>query len=205
MDFYEVVERRRTVRSFSDKKVPKEIIYKILDAGIKAPTYNHLREWDFILINDANLRMQIVKAEGIPDSVDVDELEKSFVNADLLLKEMYLKAIPKQKSMLLKAPELLAVVFKPKTKVDKSKSVYDLNCLSSAWCCIENILLAMAAENLFGVTYIPQKINALKEILEIPETLEVAALIPFGYKQDELEIIPQKNIELKSRIHFEKW
>jgi len=205
MDFYKVIEKRRTVRSFSDKKVPQEIIYKVLEAGIKAPTYNHLREWDFLLVNDAKLRLQIVKAEGIPDSVNVTELEESFSNADSLLKEMYLDAIPKQKSMLLKAPELLAVIFKPKTKVDKSKSVYDLNCLSSAWCCIENILLAMAAENLFGVTYIPQKAKALKEVLGIPESLEVAALIPFGYKPPEVNLIPQKNIDLKTRIHINKW
>jgi len=205
MDFYKVIETRRTVRSFSDKKVSQKIIYKVLEAGIKAPTYNHLREWDFLLVNDANLRLQIVKAEGIPDSIDIAELEKSFSNADSLLKEMYLDAIPKQKSMLLKSPELLAVVFKPKTKVDKSKSVYDLNCLSSAWCCIENILLAMAAEDLFGVTYIPQKAKALKEVLGIPDSLEVAALIPFGYKPDEVNLVPQKNIDLKTRIHVNTW
>lgn len=205
MDFYKVVEKRRTVRNFSDKKVPQEILYKILEAGIKAPTYNHLREWDFLLVKDANLRLQIVKAEGIPDSVDLSKLEKSFGNADSLLKEMYLDAIPKQKSMLLKAPELLVVVFKPKTKVGKSKSVYDLNCLSSAWCCIENILLAMASEDLFGVTYIPQKAIAVKEVLGIPENLEVAALIPFGFRQAEINSIPQKNIDLKSRMHFNTW
>ncbi len=205
MDFYKVIEKRRTVRNFSDKEVPQEIIYKILEAGIKAPTYNHLREWDFLLVNDTNLRLQIVKAEGIPDTINIAELEESFSNADSLVKEMYLDAIPRQKSMLLKAPELLVVVFKPKTKVGKSKSVYDLNCLSSAWCCIENILLAMAAENLFGVTYIPQKENELKKVLGIPESLEVAALIPFGYRSDESNLIPQKNIDLKSRIHINTW
>jgi nitroreductase len=205
MDFYKVIEKRRTIRSFSDKKVPQEIIYKILDAGIKAPTYNHLREWDFILINDPDKRLKMVKAEGIPDSVSIDELEKSFTGADSLLKQMYLDAIPRQKSMLLKAPELLVVVFKPKTKVDKSKSVYDLNCLSSVWCCIENILLAMAAENLFGVTYIPQKGKEVKKVLLIPEELEVAALIPFGYKLEGINLVPQKNVDLKARIHFNKW
>ncbi len=205
MDFYKVVEKRRTIRSFSDKQVPQEIIYKILDAGIKAPTYNHLREWDFILVNDPDKRLKIVKAEGIPDSVSIDELEKSFAGADSLLKQMYLDAIPRQKSMLLKAPELLVVVFKPKTKVDKSKSVYDLNCLSSAWCCIENILLAMAAENLFGVTYIPQRSKEVKKVLEVPEELEVAALIPFGYKLEGINLVPQKNVDLKTRIHFNKW
>ena len=204
MEFYEVVEKRRTIRSFSDDKVSQEKVLKILEAGIKAPTYNHLREWDFILVNDPKVRFNIVKAEGIPDS-NIPQLEQSFSNCDLIAKEMYLDAIPKQKSMLLKAPELLVVVFKPKTKVEKSKRVYDLNCLSSAWCCIENILLALAAEDLYGVTYIPQKNNDVKKVLGVPEQLEIAALIPFGYKEKESKLLAQKRVDLKQKIHFNKW
>lgn len=205
MEFYEVVEKRRTVRSFAEKAVPEEIIIKVLEAGIKAPTYNHLREWDFIFVKDMYVRMDIVKAEGIPDSLNMPELEKGFSNSDSLLKEMYLDAIPKQKSMLLKAPELLVVVFKPKTKVEESKKIYDLNCLASVWCCIENILLALAEENLFGVTYIPQKTDQIKKVLSIPDQLEIAAIIPFGYKEDETKAISQKQVNLEEKIHFNRW
>ncbi len=205
MDFYEVIHTRRTIRSFSDEKVPEETIVKVLEAGIKAPTYNHLREWDFILVKDSAVRLNIVKAEGIPDKINISSIENGFLDLDNIAKEMYLDAIPKQKSMLIKAPELLVVVFKPKTKVKDSSSVYDLNCLSSVWCCIENILLALAAEDLYGVTYIPQKVDAVKQVLGIPEYLEIAALIPFGHKVKESKIISQKSINLKEKIHFNKW
>ncbi|MFH0735855.1 MAG: nitroreductase family protein [bacterium] len=205
MDFYEVINKRRTIRSFSDDKVPEETIIKVLDAGIKAPTHNHLREWDFILIKDPKVRLNIVKAEGIPENIVISNFEESFSNIDNIAKEMYLDAIPKQKSMLVKAPELLVIVFKPKTKIKDSNSVYDLNCLSSAWCCIENILLALAAEDLYGVTYIPQKGDEIKQVLGIPPHLEIAALIPFGYKAKDLKIISQKSINLKEKIHFDKW
>lgn len=205
MDFYEVIEKRRTVRSFSDEKIPKEKIFKILEAGIKAPTYNHLREWDFILVKDADIRLNIVKAEGIPDNADIAQLEQSFATLDSIAKDMYLDAIPKQKGMLMKSPELLVVVFKPKTPVEKSTGVYDLNCLSSAWCCIENILLALANEDLYGVTYIPQKSEKIKEVLGIPKQMEIAAIIPFGHKLKDTQTVPQKRILLKEKIHFNKW
>ena len=205
MEFYEVISKRRTVRSFSDAKVPEDIILRVLEAGIKAPTYNHLREWDYILVNDPDIRMDVVKAEGIPDINNIAKLEDNFRNHDIIAKEMYLDAIPKQKSMLLKAPELLVVVFKPKTRIEKSNCVYDLNCLSSAWCCIENILLALASENLYGVTYIPQKTYEVKQVLGVPEQLEIAALIPFGYKEKELRLLPQKSVDLKEKIHLNKW
>ncbi len=44
MEFYEAIEKRRTIRDFEDKSVDMEIIKRILSAGLKAPTNNHLRE-----------------------------------------------------------------------------------------------------------------------------------------------------------------
>lgn len=205
MEFFEVIEKRRTVRNFTEQPVPEEKVIRILESGLKAPTYNHLREWDFILVKDPSTRLNIVKAEGIPDSVNVKELENSFLNVDVFVKDMYIDAIPKQKSMLLKAPELLVVVFRPKTKIEISRRVYDVNCLASAWCCIENILLALAAEDLYGVTYIPQKTDELKKILGVPENLEIAALIPFGYRNKSQELVPQKKVILEQKLHLNKW
>jgi len=205
MDLYEVIEKRRTVRNFSNKKVENEKIIKALEAGIKAPTYNHLREWDFILVNDENIRLQIVQAEGISDNFNIAELETGFANVDTVAKGMYLDAIPKQKSMLIKAPGLLVVVFKPKTRIDKAKTVYDVNCLASVWCCIENILLSFTEQNIYGVTYIPQKSEEVKKVLSIPDEMELAALIPFGYKDENSKILPQKKINLSEKLHFEKW
>jgi len=48
LELSEVINRRRTVRDFSQEKVAPEIIEKALDAGLEAPSYNHLKEWDFI-------------------------------------------------------------------------------------------------------------------------------------------------------------
>lgn len=205
MEFYEVVEKRRSVRSFTKDSVPEETIQRILNAGLKAPTYNHLREWDFILIKDLQTRLNIVKVEGIPDSVDFTGLENMFHDSDMIMKHMYLDAIPKQKSMLIRAPELLVVVFKPKTRVDASRRIYDLNCLASVWCCIENILLAMAAEDLYGVTYIPQKTCEIRNLLSIPEELEIAAIIPFGHKDLSAHSIPQKPVSLEDKLHINNW
>lgn len=50
MDFYEAVEKRRTVREFSDKEVDFAVIKRILEAGNKAPTWNHNRNWSFIIL-----------------------------------------------------------------------------------------------------------------------------------------------------------
>lgn len=40
MDFYQVLEKRRTIRDFSDKEVTDKVLEKVLSAAFKAPTYN---------------------------------------------------------------------------------------------------------------------------------------------------------------------
>ena len=120
-------------------------------------------------------------------------------------REMYLYAIPRQKRMILTAPGLICVVYKPKTQVKDSKRVYDLNCLASVWCCIENILLSFTEDEVFGVTFIPQNTPKVKEALGIPDNLEVAALIPFGYMAENAELPPQKEVSLEERKHMDKF
>ena len=204
MELIEAINRRRTVRDFSNEEVSFEIIQKSLEAGLKAPTYNHLRQWDFILVKEQNIRLALTQTEEMLEKV-TDELKQNFEDHDTLAKGMYLDAIPKQKRMILTAPELLVVVYKPKTQVSESKRVYDLNCLASVWCSIENILLSLTENEVFGVTFIPQNTSAIKKILNIPQELEVAAIIPFGYKDSDAKIVPQKEVQLESRLHINNW
>jgi len=204
MELIEAINRRRTVRDFSEKEVPFEIIEESLEAGLKAPSYNHLKQWDFILVKEQNIRISLTQTEEMIEKV-TDKLVQNLEDYDNLAKSMYLDAIPKQKRMIVTAPELLVVVYKPKTQVSESKRVYDLNCLASVWCCIENILLSLTENDVFGVTFIPKNTSEIKRLLNIPQELEIAAIIPFGYKDDNAKIIPQKEVQLESRLHSNNW
>lgn len=70
MDFYEVIEKRRTIRDFENETIPEEVVERIISAGLKAPTNDHMRDWHYIVIQDkdtvANLLEIIPK--GISDS-----------------------------------------------------------------------------------------------------------------------------------------
>jgi len=205
MELNEVIERRRTVRDFSDKEVPIRIIEYAIANAFKAPSYDHLREWNFIVINRQEVKQLLVEAENIAAQTDIKALELLFQEEDTIKKEMYLEAIPKQKRMILTAPAVIVVVFKPKTRVEDARRIYDLNCLSSVWTCIENFLLSLAENDVYGVTYIPKQIEHLKSKLGISDELEIAAIIPIGYKSDDAKIVRQKTIDIYQRIHFNKW
>jgi nitroreductase len=205
MEFNEVINRRRTVRDFTNKPVPFGIIEHAIENAFKAPTYNHLREWDFVIIGSMETKLKLIDAEKLDKEIDFLKLESLFANTDGLLKEMYLDAIPKQKRMILDAPVTVIVIYKPKTQVEEARTVYDLNCLASVWACIENFLLSLAEHDVYGVTFIPQDTPEMKARLDIPLHLEIAAVIPVGFKAENAREVKQKVISAKERIHFERW
>jgi nitroreductase len=205
VEFDQVVAGRRTIREFASTPVPPEAVLRVLEAGLKAPTYNHLREWDFVVLTDMSARLAVVDAEGLPERCDVAALQHAFEGQDPLAVGMYVDAIPKQKRMLLTAPGLVVVVYKPKMPLDEVVRVYDLNGLASAWCCIENVLLALADEGMNGVAYVPQNTPGIKTALGIPEGLEVAALVAFGFAAADAKIPPQKGVELSDKLHRDVW
>ena len=50
MELYEAINARRTARKFSEKQVDLETIKRILQAGNKAPTWDHNRNWQYIIL-----------------------------------------------------------------------------------------------------------------------------------------------------------
>jgi len=206
MEFYEVIKKRRTVREFSPKPIEPDKLVRVLSAGLGAPTHNHLREWEYVLVCDMTIRQAIVSTgENLQDRVDGEELSTQLRNYDPSAREMYLRAIPLQKRMLLMAPELLVVCYKTARPIKECASIYELNSLASVWCCIENILLAMSAEGLYGVTYIPKNTERIRPILGIPDDYEIPVILPIGYPCKDSAALPQKRVFLNEKLHHNKF
>jgi nitroreductase len=205
MQFYEAVDKRRSVREFQRRPVEEEKLRRVLEAGLKAPSNNHLRQWEFIRVKDPEQRRKVAelvsKAKSITNEM---ELEKALDRwSDQLQREMYRKAIPVQEKMLIDSPELLLVCYKLRKPLKECDILYDLNDLASIWMCIENILLAMTAEGLYGVTAVPRETTTLKKLLAIPDGYEIAAAIPIGYPEDYT--VKQKTVSLEEKLHLDKW
>jgi nitroreductase len=106
--------------------------------------------------------------------------------------------------MLLTAPEILIVSFRMAKPLCECEALFELNNFASVWLVIENILLAMAAEGLYGVTMVPFRTTGLKRLLGIPDDYEIATFIPIGYPKKEPPL-RQVEINLEERIHIDKW
>ncbi len=203
-EFYEVVTRRRTVREFGPAPVPAESVRRALEAGLRAPCNAHLKSWQFILLRDREKRSRAVseglKARDVKDRDEIERIVSRFTEEEL--KKVYRRSLPVQRTMMLQAPEVLVVCYKMKAMAE-CRSLFELNPLASVWMCIENIMLALAAEGLFGCTYTPYDAQGLMDALRVPPGYQVAAVVPFGFPREEPESrVPES---LEERLHIDEW
>jgi nitroreductase len=209
MDIYEAISKRRTVRDFRNKPVSFNVIERIIDAGLHAPSNNHLRQWEFILITDQKVRLSVIdKINKNLSNRDATKLLDSWGYTDQFQREMYIDAIPKQYRMLLQASCLIIPCFRQESLLLKPKNLSALNGFASIWCCIENILLAAVGEGIYGVTRIPfdKETKHLKNILHIPDDYAIPCYLALGYPDEEYNrLLPQHVIKAEDRIHLNKW
>ncbi len=147
MDFYEVVNKRKTIRDFREDFIPDNVIEKIIRAAFKAPTNDHMRDWHFIIVNEKDTVKKLL--ETIPKNVsaeDMDNLIKDWNLNDNLQQECYRNAVPKQYRMLSEASAIIIPLLKQKTDILHPENVSHLNGFASIWCAIENIFLSATAE-----------------------------------------------------------
>ncbi len=207
MEIYEAIEKRRTVRDFEDKPVAMDIIKKILSAGLKAPTNNHLREWEFVIVNDKRERSRLL---NLKDMTSYDECEKmmdGFGMTDSDQRGMYHIAMPKQFSMLYNSGCLILPFFKLREPLMHPVCLSSLNEFASIWCCIENILLAAASEGICGVTRIPmeEELAHIQKTIKHPDNYAMPCYIALGYPDKDAKLPVQKVINVEDRLHINYW
>ncbi len=62
MDVFEAIKKRRSVRSYLDKPVPKKALLKILEAARFAPSASNRQEWRFIVVEGKATRSKLSQA-----------------------------------------------------------------------------------------------------------------------------------------------
>lgn len=207
MDVYEAIQARRTIRDFEEKLVEMDTIERIIDAGLKAPTNNHLRQWEFVIVNDKAERAKILRVENMTSRDECEKMLDGFGLTDKEQRNMFHEAMPRQFSMLSTAGCLILPFFKIREPLLQPSSLSSLNDFASIWCCIENILLAAASEGLLGVTRIPmaEESEHIKAVIGHPEKYVMPCYIALGYPAKNASLPKQKVIHAKDRIHINSW
>ena len=61
MSLVDVVLSRRSIRKYEQKKIPSEVLGKILEAGRKAPSAANRQPWHFIVVTDDAIKLELSK------------------------------------------------------------------------------------------------------------------------------------------------
>ena len=208
MDVYEAIASRQTIRDFSSSEIPGEVIERLLSTGLRAPSNDHLRQWEFILVQEREQREKLVSKIHPPQTQKgTAALVKRMQLNDENQQEMYRQAIPKQQTMLLEAALLVIPCFRFSGDLLKPETLSSLNSFASIWCCIENILIAAASEGIFGVTRIPFEAERahLHKVLCIPADYEVPCYLALGYPAENARRAAQNPIDIKEKLHLNIW
>ena len=209
MDFYEVLEKRRTIRDFSDKEVTDEVLNKVLAAAFKAPTNDHLRQFEFVVVRGQEHIARLISpvAENT-ENIQQKALQMGAESMDKDEHAMFVDALPKQQRMLMQSNCLVLPFFRQKDyPLCRHAEQSSLNYFASAWAALENILLAATAEGLACAFRIPihNEPEYVKQIIGAPEDYEFTCFLAIGYPAPNAHICKQKVIRVEDRIHHNVW
>lgn len=208
MEFYDVIEARRTVRDFADAGIEDAVIKRIVGAGLKAPTNDHMRDWHFIVIEDkAVVRRLISRIPMKVSAAEVDAILRDWRLFDVCQQNAYKDAIPKQYRMLAEASCVIVPLLKQKTDVLRPDNLSHLNGFASIWCCLENMFLAAVAEGYASALRIPLGDEGAwaREVLGFPAEYLMPCFVAIGKPAADAARIEQKAISVDERIHKNLW
>lgn len=180
--FYELMNRRRTVREFSDEPVPFEVMKNLIMTASSAPSGAHKQPWTFCLVKDPNQKKRIREAAE----------EEEQINYEKRMSETWKKDLEKlgtrpEKPYLEIAPWLVVVFKKPYEVVNGTKQPnYYVN--ESVGLACGFLLAAIHHAGLAAVTHTPSPMDFLKEVLDRPAHERPFLLIPVGYPAKEAKV-----------------
>jgi nitroreductase len=208
MELFEAINQRKTIRDFENEVISKEILEKIISAGLKAPTNDHMRDWQFVVVTDKDVAVRLLECipKGISDA-DMEQLIRDWNLNDKLQQECYRNAVPKQYRMLFDASAIIIPLLKQKTDILHPENVSHLNGFASIWCCIENIFLAATAEGLGCNLRIPlgEESTHAREVLKYPEDYFMPCFIGIGRPLKGIKPVRQIEINPEDRIHWNEY
>jgi nitroreductase len=182
-DIFHILYTCRSMRRLKPDPVPDELIYKVLDAGIRAPSGGGVQAWRFLVVTDPDIKRQVAAIYQRGWRI----AEQRYLEAGAAL-DKNMQAAAYLADHLAEAPVLLFACLRArKIHAERLAGPNATNFLriigGSIYPAVQNILLACRALGL-GATLTSvttQYEDEIKTILGLPEYISTYAMIPIGY------------------------
>jgi iodotyrosine deiodinase len=190
--YYDLMDKRRSVRTFSDKAVPKSVIENIIMTASSAPSGAHKQPWTFCVVSDIEIKKEIRKAAE----------EEEYINYNGRMSEDWLEDLKVfgtdwHKEFLTTAPYLIIVFKKAYDLEENGEKAKNYYVNESVGIACGFLISAIHNAGLVTLTHTPSPMNFLQKILNRPANERPYLLIPVGYAAEGVEVpnIGRKRLE----------
>ncbi len=189
-EFYRWLDKRRTVRDFSNRPVPLEVIHNLLLSASSAPSGANKQPWTFCVVTDPSIK------KAIREAAEKEEFE-SYNNrmSDEWLRDLRPLQTDWKKPFLEVAPYLIIVFKKAYDLLPSGEKRTNYYVNESVGIACGFLLTAIHHAGLVALTHTPSPMNFLLKILKRPDNERPFLLIPVGYPASET-LVP--NLKRKS-------
>ena len=177
------IQRRRTVREFSDRPVPREIIEQCLLAGGSAPSGANLQPWHFVVIEDPKVKHTI--------RIEAEKEERDFYSGRA--PQEWLDALAplgtdEHKPFLETAPYLIAIFEQTHSHLEDGRRVKNYYVGQSTGIACGMLITALHHAGLATLTHTPSPMGFLNKILGRPKHERPFLLLVAGYPALNVEV-----------------
>jgi len=195
-EFYELCNRRRTVREFSPRLVPRNLLETIIRTAGTSPSGANKQPWRFIIVTDKELKRKIRVAA---EKEEKESYERRM--SQEWLDDLAALGTDWHKPFIEIAPALI-VVFSIEYEQDGGRIRKNYYVKESVGLAVGFLLVAIHNAGLVSLTHTPSPMHFLQEILNRPPNERPFVLIPVGYPPENVTV---PNISRKSLEQISIW
>tara|TARA_B100001248_G_scaffold50258_1_gene32463 strand:- start:1476 stop:2129 length:654 start_codon:yes stop_codon:yes gene_type:complete len=180
--FLKNIKLRRSVRDFSDKTIPIDLITNAIKAAASCPSGANKQPWHFVVISDKSIKKKIRLA--------AEKEERAFYGfraSNDWLKDLEPFGTTWSKPFLETAPSLIAI-FKKIYDVNEKKIKKNYYVNESVGIACGVLLTALHYSGLVTLTHTPSPMGFLENILERPKNEKAFLLIPVGFPAKDARV-----------------
>ncbi len=190
--FYADLRRRRTVREFSDRPVPRDVITDCLRAAGTAPSGANMQPWHFVVITDPAVKRRIrTEAEREERAFYEHKAPREWLDALAPL------GTDANKPFLETAPVLIVVFAETYGQLPDGRKVKHYYAQESVGIATGFLIAAVHHAGLASLTHTPSPMGFLNEVLGRPARERPFLLLVVGYPSPDARVpaIAKKPLE----------
>lgn len=191
-EFYAEIRRRRTLREFSSRPAPREVIEDCLRAAGTAPSGANLQPWHFMVVSDPAMKTRIREAAEVE--------EREFYSGKAppeWLEALAPLGTDEHKPYLETAPYLIAVFAQNYALLPDGRKVKNYYVTESVGIAIGFLIAALHHAGLATLTHTPSPMGFLSTVLERPPNERAYLLLVVGYPAEKATVpdITKKSLD----------